>query len=149
MYPSAKFGIFSPYRCQVRNSAPFSPHFPNDVIFPVNIWCFSENNHYIGFPIGKYIWVPSFSFLVKPVVVMLHPLIAYLLFKVQLPLWYNLMTNYSQCVIEIHDWSILYWLKKLRKLVKRIRNDRQLILRIYKENCIGTMFFWTQWRYRK
>ena len=85
MYPSAKFGLFSPCRCQVRNLAPFLPHFPNYVILPSIFDVFHKMNIAIEFPIGKYIWVPSFSILVK-LVVMLQALIAYLLFKMQLPL---------------------------------------------------------------
>ena len=64
---------------------PFYPHFPNYVILPSIFDVFQKMNIAIEFPIGKYIWVPSFSILVK-LVVMLQALIAYLLFKMQLPL---------------------------------------------------------------
>ena len=85
MYPSAKFRLFTPCRCQVRNLAPFLPHFPNDVILLSVYDMFQKMNIAIEFPIGTYIWIPSFSIVVK-LVVMLQALIAYLLFKMQLPL---------------------------------------------------------------
>ena len=75
MCSGAKFGFFSPYRCQVRNVAPFLPRFPNYVILPSIFDVFQKVNITIGFPIGKYIWMPSLSILVKPVV-MLQALIA-------------------------------------------------------------------------
>ena len=78
MYPSAKFRLISPCRCEVRNLAPFLPHFPNDVMLPSIFDVFQKMNIAIGFPIGKYIWIPSFSIVAK-LVVMLHELIAYLL----------------------------------------------------------------------
>ena len=85
MYQSAKFRLFSPCRCQVRNLAPFFPHFPDDVILPSIFDVFQKMNIAIEFPIGKCICVPSFSIVVK-LVVILQALIEYLLFKLQLPL---------------------------------------------------------------
>ena len=76
----------------IRNLVPFLPHFPNYVKLPSIFDAFQKMNIAIEFPIGKYIWIPSFSIVVK-LVVMLHALIAYLLFKMQLPLCRDLITN--------------------------------------------------------